>query len=151
MPIEIQIPRCNLLSYGHAQNAFFAINSEEVTELKAMGIAATLTYAGFRVIEMKAYPDLKRRIKQLYGLRSKAVHRAAFGHIEIKDLDNLSYWLAWIIISMAALSARRLSHTEAGPGANLAAGPAGPTRNVEERYHPGVIAENSRQTTLRKN
>jgi hypothetical protein len=85
---------------------FFAIERDEITEANAMGIAAILTFAGYRVIDMKAYPGFKRRLKSLYGLRSEALHRAKFGHVEIQDLDELSYWMAWIIISMVSLAER---------------------------------------------
>jgi hypothetical protein len=85
---------------------FFAISEEKITEANAKGIASILTFAGFRIIDPKEYPKFKRRLKKLYGLRSEAVHRAMFSHIEIADLDDLSYWIAWIIISMVSLSER---------------------------------------------
>lgn len=85
---------------------YFAISEEEITEANAKGIASVLTFAGFKVIDLKEYPRFKRRLKKLYGLRSEAVHRAMFGHIETADLDDLSYWIAWIIISMVSLSER---------------------------------------------
>jgi hypothetical protein len=52
------------------------------------------------------YAAFKRRVKRLYGLRSEAVHRAAFGHIQPLDLNDLSFWIAWIMISMVFLSER---------------------------------------------
>ena len=85
---------------------FFAITEEEITEANARGIASVLTFAGYRVIDLKEYPKFKRRLKRLYGLRSEAVHRAMFGHIETAHLDDLSHWIAWIIISMVSLSER---------------------------------------------
>lgn len=77
-----------------------------MTELNAIGFAAILTFAGFRVIDVEDYSEFKARVKKLYALRSKGIHRAAFGHIETKDLNDLSYWVAWIIISMVSMSAR---------------------------------------------
>jgi hypothetical protein len=99
-------PTMQFVKLWSCAECFFAIDKEDVTELNAKGIAAILTFAGFRVVEVKEYPDFKRRVKALYDLRSKAVHRAQFGHIERSDLEDLSRWVAWIIISMVALSER---------------------------------------------
>lgn len=85
---------------------FFAIDKDGVTDLNATGFAAILTFAGFKIIDAKDYPKFKRRVKKLYELRSQAIHRGSFGHIETTDLDDLSRWIAWIIISMASLSER---------------------------------------------
>lgn len=99
-------PTMQFVKLWSCAECFFAIEKEEVTELNAKGIAAILAFAGFRVVEVKEYPDFKSRVKHLYELRSKAVHRAEFGHIEVSDLEDLSRWVAWIIISMMALSER---------------------------------------------
>jgi hypothetical protein len=80
--------------------------SEEITELNARGIASVLVFAGYQIVSHQEYSAFKRRVKHLYRLRSKAVHRAKFGHIETADLDDLSHWIAWVIISMVALSER---------------------------------------------
>jgi len=85
---------------------FFAITGEDVTESNARGIAAILTFAGYGVGKVEDYAKLKRRLKQLYDLRSRAVHRAEFDGIELLDLQDLSRWVAWIIVSMTALAER---------------------------------------------
>ncbi len=85
---------------------FFAIDKEQVTELNAKGLAAVLAFAGFNIVDVKEYAGFKNRVKRLYGLRSEAVHRASFGHIQIPDLNDLSLWIAWLIISMVFLSER---------------------------------------------
>lgn len=84
---------------------FFSIG-EGFTELNAKGIAVILTYGGYNIVDIGNYASLKKSIKHLYRLRSKALHRAHFSHIAIKDLNNLSYWIAWVIISMVALAER---------------------------------------------
>ncbi|SRR5229473_1747114 len=99
-------PTMQFVKLWSCAECFFAIEKEGVTDLNAKGFAAILTFAGFRIIDVKDYPDFKRRIKTLYGLRSEAIHRASFGHIETSDLDDLSHWIAWIIISMISLSDR---------------------------------------------
>jgi hypothetical protein len=83
---------------------FFAITDEKITEANAKGVAAILVYGGYRVIETSRYTETKRRVKQLYKLRSRALHRAQFGHVEASDLNELSSWVAWIIITMVAFS-----------------------------------------------
>jgi hypothetical protein len=45
-------------------NAFFSAEIGVITELNAKGIATILTFAGYRVIDLKDYPDFKRRIKR---------------------------------------------------------------------------------------
>jgi hypothetical protein len=85
---------------------FFSIKNKGLTELNANGIAVILTFGGYNIVDIHNYAELKKSIKRLYGLRSKALHRAHFGHIGTKDLNNLSYWIAWVIISMVALTER---------------------------------------------
>jgi hypothetical protein len=83
---------------------FFAIDKEQITELNAMGIATILVFGGYRVIEAENYIELKRKVKRFYDLRSRAIHRAEFTHIDLKDLNEFSYWIAWVVISMVALT-----------------------------------------------
>lgn len=85
---------------------FFAIDKEKITELNAKGIATILVFAGFRIVETENYSEFKRKVKRLYGLRSKAIHRAEFSHVDRKDLDELSHWVAWVVISMVSLAER---------------------------------------------
>lgn len=84
--------------------SFFSIKGDGITEINAKGIAAVLTFAGCNIVADHDYVSFKKRIKHLYGLRSKALHRAKFDHIKTKDLNDLSYWIAWLIISMVALT-----------------------------------------------
>jgi hypothetical protein len=84
---------------------FFAIDKEEVTELNARGIAVMLTFV-VSLNPVKDYVKLRRRLKDLYDLRSKAIHTAQFDHIDISDLNDLSHWVAGVIVSMMSLSER---------------------------------------------
>lgn len=85
---------------------FFAFTEEDITEANARGVATTLTAAGYQVWKPEDYPKSKSRLKDLYRLRSRAVHRAEFGEIQLVDLRDLSQWVAWLVISMTALSER---------------------------------------------
>src|ERR1700739_29161 len=85
---------------------FFAISDTDVTEANTRGMATILTFAGYKVWERSEYPQMKRRLKRLYDLRSRAVHRAEFGAVQTEDLEDFSQWIAWLIVSMAALNQR---------------------------------------------
>ena len=85
---------------------FFALTKEKITEANAKGIASILVFGGYKVIEPSQYGDTKRRVEELYDLRSLALHRAQFGHVETADLNQLSSWVAWIIVTMVSLSQR---------------------------------------------
>jgi hypothetical protein len=85
---------------------FFAISNEGITEANAKGIASTITYGGYRLAVPSEYGETKRRVKRLYALRSKALHRAQFGHVKTSDLDELAAWVAWIIVTMVSFSQR---------------------------------------------
>jgi hypothetical protein len=105
-------PLMQFIKLWSSAECFFSIEIQgateckKVTELNARGIASVLVFAGYQIVSPQEYPSFKRRVKHLYDLRSKAVHRAKFGHIETADLDDLSHWIAWVIISMIALSER---------------------------------------------
>ena len=92
---------------------FFAITDSDVTEANTRGMATILTFAGYGVWKVEDYPKLKRRLKELYDLRSRAVHRAEFDGVQLQDLGDLSQWVAWVIISMMALSQRGYRTLEA--------------------------------------
>jgi len=85
---------------------FFAITKERITDANAKGIASILVFGGYRVLEPGQYGDTKRRVEDLYDLRSQALHRAQFGHVDTSDLNQLSSWVAWIIVTMVSLSQR---------------------------------------------
>jgi hypothetical protein len=85
---------------------FFAFQEEDITEANARGMATILTFSGYQVWTVEDYSKMKSRLKELYGLRSRAVHRAEFDEVQLVDLRDLSRWVAWLIISMTALAER---------------------------------------------
>jgi len=97
-------PTMQFVKLWTCAECFFAIDNEQITELNAKGITTILVFAGFGVVESEEYSEFKRNLKRLYGLRSKAIHRAEFSHIDLKDLDELSHWTAWVVISMVSLA-----------------------------------------------
>ncbi|WP_263384788.1 HEPN domain-containing protein [Granulicella arctica] len=85
---------------------FFAFQEENITEANARGMATILTFSGYQVWTVEDYSKMKSRLRDLYGLRSRAVHRAEFDEVQLVDLRDLSRWVAWLIISMTALAER---------------------------------------------
>jgi len=96
------VQRMQFVKLWSCIECFFAITDEKITEANAKGIAAILVFGGYQVIAVDKYADTKRRVKQLYKLRSTALHRGRFGHIDSTDIDEFSGWVAWIIISMVS-------------------------------------------------
>jgi hypothetical protein len=99
-------PTMRFIKLWSCAECFFAIDKTDITEANARGIATTLIFAGYRILDPKDYPKFKRRLKSLYDLRSRAIHRAEFGLVENSDLEEFSQWVAWLVISMAALAER---------------------------------------------
>ena len=98
-------PTMQLIKLWSCAESFFAFGDEQITERNARGIAVLITFAlTFNPVE--DYAKLKTRLKYLYALRSKAIHRGHFDHVEISDLNDLSRWIAWTIVSMMSLSER---------------------------------------------
>lgn len=99
-------PTMQFVKLWSCMECFFSIEKDGVTELNAKGIAAVLTHAGYNVSSSAEYPRLKARLKNLYDLRSQAVHGGKVGHVEDQDLETFSQWIAWVIVSMMSLSVR---------------------------------------------
>lgn len=94
-----------------AIECFFSVNSHAgtfknggIAELNATGLSTILTFGPYRLVDHKKYSDFKKNIKKLYVLRSKAIHAGFHQHISDKDLNDLSYWTAYLVISLVALS-----------------------------------------------
>ena len=99
-------PAMQFVKLWSCLECFFTLGHEGITESNARGIASVLAYGGSRIVAPADYAATKRRVKELYGMRSKALHNARFEHIETADVDELARWVGWIIISMTALSER---------------------------------------------
>jgi hypothetical protein len=99
-------PTMRFIKLWSCVECFFAIDQIDITEANARGIATILTFAGYRILDPKDYSKFKRRLKLLYDLRSRAIHRAEFGLVENSDLEEFSEWIAWLVISMAGLAER---------------------------------------------
>ncbi|OPY05707.1 MAG: hypothetical protein A4E61_00200 [Syntrophorhabdus sp. PtaB.Bin184] len=85
---------------------FFTLGTDRITEQNARGIASILLYGGYKHDKHNDYGKTKKKIKQFYGLRSKIVHGAEYTHIDDVLLDEFSFMVAWVIITMVALLKR---------------------------------------------
>ena len=88
---------------------FFSTSEEELTETNATGITAVLTYGGYGYIKPENYDTTKRKLKTFYGHRSKALHRARFGHLTTNDVMEFSLMIAWLVINIVAFTTRGVS------------------------------------------
>lgn len=85
--------------------SFFS-HEQDITKSVSVGTAAVLTFGAFRFVPNDKYLSTRRRLATFYGKRSKAVHNGMHDHVEPADLEDLSQWAAWLIISMAEMSDR---------------------------------------------
>jgi hypothetical protein len=85
---------------------FFTIGTKEITEQNARGIASILVFGGYSHERYGDYEQLKMKIKNYYRLRSRVVHRAEYIHIDNILLEEFSFIVAWVIITMVSLSDR---------------------------------------------
>jgi hypothetical protein len=85
---------------------FFSIQKKDVVEMNAKGVSGVLVFSGFGIIDVAGHSNLKRRIKRLYDLRSRVVHGEEFGCVDKADLEELSNYAAWVVISMVSLVER---------------------------------------------
>lgn len=82
---------------------FFTLNSTEITEANARGIASLLLYGGYGIDDFGDYTSLKSKIKSFYSSRSKIIHNADYAHVDEKSLNELAYMVAWVIITVVSL------------------------------------------------
>ncbi|MFC1684749.1 hypothetical protein ACFL0R_04675 [Pseudomonadota bacterium] len=92
-----------LVKYWSCVEAFFSFENEEITHAVSAGLASILVFGGFRFVPPSEYSALKKQITNLYGLRSRAVHRGSHRHTTERDVAEFSQWVGWMIISMVGL------------------------------------------------
>ena len=85
---------------------FFTLEKDEITESNARGISSILVYGGYSHKNFDEYDQVKKKIKKYYVLRSKIVHHAEYSQIDKLLLSELSYIVAWVIITVVSLLGR---------------------------------------------
>jgi hypothetical protein len=87
------------LKYWSCIEVFFSGERDGITAAVSTGLAATLTHGHIDVAKPSQYHELRKRVSAMYNQRSKATHRAAYGHIGEKEVSDLSQWVSWLIIN----------------------------------------------------
>ncbi len=95
-----------LIKLWSALECFFTLGDDKITERNARGISSILLYGGFSHEQYNDYEQVKKKIKKYYKLRSKVVHHAEFSHIDKIQLEEMSFIVAWVIITMMSLLKR---------------------------------------------
>jgi hypothetical protein len=127
-------PTMQFVKLWSCAESFFSIENQGISEIVTRGIATALVFSNYRLISQAEYGSTKRRLKKLYDMRSKSLHRGEYEQVSESDLSEFSRWVAWVIISMTDLNdlkytslakvrdqAERLDHlakSAAGPKAN---------------------------------
>jgi len=77
---------------------------EDLTETLAIGVVTVLSFGHYRLLDLKEWRANVRTVKRLYGIRSRAVHRASHSHVAYQDLVLLGTWTAWVIYNAISFS-----------------------------------------------
>lgn len=99
-------PAAAWLKLWSCVECFFTLSNDEITEKNARGISSLLIFGGYSHDKYDDYVKVKKKIKSFYKLRSKIVHRAEFTHIDLILLEELSFIVAWVIVTMTSLTDR---------------------------------------------
>jgi len=86
--------------------AFFSAGHTDISESVSFGLAAIVVYGDFRSAEPPEFQGLKKKLKTMYGQRSRATHRASYSHVSDRDVADLSQWIAWMLLGIVALGCR---------------------------------------------
>lgn len=95
-----------LIKYWSAVETFFSTDEEKITHSVSVGLTGVLVYGGYAFVPEAEYMDFKKRVVQLYALRSRALHRASYDHVTDHDVDNLSKWVGQMLINMVSFVER---------------------------------------------
>jgi hypothetical protein len=91
---------------------FFSFDKKDrrgITEKIRSGLAVILAFSGYSIISAEEYEKFKNNVSKLYDKRCTALHGAEFDHVTIDDTNELAHFVAWLILSMVALSNRGYS------------------------------------------
>lgn len=95
-------PVMQFVKYWSCIETFFSIDQEEITKSVSIGVAAVLVFGGYEFVSQDDYVKVKRRVADLYGLRSQAVHRASRTHVTELDVAELSRYVAQLLVNMVS-------------------------------------------------
>jgi len=91
------VPIMQFVKYWSCLESLLGGPGDNLTETLAVGVVIVLTYGHFRLLQESDREEHVRTVKRLYGLRSRAVHRASHSHVSHRDVVLVSVWAAWVI------------------------------------------------------
>jgi len=94
------------VKYWSCIETFFSSGENEITKSVSIGVAAVLVFGGYEFVPREDYLNVKKRVTSLYGLRSRAVHRASRSHITGSDVAELSRYAAQLLINAVSFVER---------------------------------------------
>jgi hypothetical protein len=95
------VPVMRLIKYWSCVEVFFSADNKDITQSVSTGLAVVLTFGGYNFVPKTEYVSFKKRVAALYNLRSRAVHGAVH-HISERKVDDLSRWVAWLLLNMVS-------------------------------------------------
>jgi len=104
-------PVMRLIKYWSCIETFFSADNKDITRSVSVGLASVLVYGGYNFVPETEYLSFKKRVAKLYDVRSRAVHGAAYHHVSERNVDDLSQWAAWLLISMISFVERGYTKT----------------------------------------
>lgn len=105
-------PVMQFVKYWSCIETFFSIDKEGITNSVSIGVAAVLVFGGYEFVPREQYSYVKKRMASLYGLRSRALHRASRNHITESDVSELSRYTAQLLINMVSFVERGYKRPE---------------------------------------
>lgn len=91
------VPVMQFVKYWSCLESLLGGPGDNLTETLAVSVVIVLTYGHFRLLKDSDRDEHVRTVKRLYGLRSRAVHRASHSHVSHRDVVLISVWAAWLI------------------------------------------------------
>ena len=99
-------PVMQFVKYWGCIETLFSTGEEEITKAVSIGVAAVLVFGGYKFAPREDYSNVKKRVASLYGLRSRAVHRASRSHISGSDVAELSRYAAQLLVNAVSFVER---------------------------------------------
>lgn len=94
------------IKYWSCIETFFTSENNDITRSVSVGLVSVLVHGGYGFVPGSEYSSLKKRIATLYNIRSRALHGGKYNHVSERNVDDLSQWAAWMLITMVSFVAR---------------------------------------------
>jgi hypothetical protein len=95
-----------LVKYWSCVECFFSDRKDQIANAVCTGLAAILVFGDYSFVEEAKYQSIKKQLKKLYDLRSRALHGAMYTHVDAADVAALSQWVGWMVTNMLSFLQR---------------------------------------------